>query len=81
MVRRNAIYKNISQAIDEMMEDSKTEGIEKGKLEVLSNLLKKERSAFRMPPTVWQCLWRNLRSWSISIPSDSEKPADRKSVL
>ena len=41
MVRRNAIYKNISQAIDEMMEDSKTEGIEKGKLEVLSNLLKK----------------------------------------
>ena len=25
-----------------MMEDSKTEGIEKGKLEVLSNLLKKE---------------------------------------
>ena len=34
-------YKNISQAIDEMMEDSKTEGIEKGKLEVLSNLLKK----------------------------------------
>ena len=36
MVRRNAIYKNISQAID-----SKTEGIEKGKLEVLSNLLKK----------------------------------------
>ena len=28
-------------AIDEMMEDSKTEGIEKGKLEVLSNLLKK----------------------------------------
>ena len=41
MVRRNAIYKNISPAIDEMMEDSKTEGIEKGKLEVLSNLLKK----------------------------------------
>ena len=41
MVRRNALYKNISQAIDEMMEDSKTEGIEKGKLEVLSNLLKK----------------------------------------
>ena len=41
MVRRNAIYKNISQAIDEMMEDSKTESIEKGKLEVLSNLLKK----------------------------------------
>lgn len=41
MVRRNAIYKNISQVIDEMMEDSKTEGIEKGKLEVLSNLLKK----------------------------------------
>ena len=41
MVRRNAIYKNISQAIDEMMEDSKTEGIEKDKLEVLSNLLKK----------------------------------------
>ena len=41
MVGRNAIYKNISQAIDEMMEDSKTEGIEKGKLEVLSNLLKK----------------------------------------
>lgn len=40
MVRRNAIYKNISQVIDEMMEDSKTEGIEKGKLEVLSNLLK-----------------------------------------
>ena len=32
MVRRNAIYKNISQAIDEMMEV---------KLEVLSNLLKK----------------------------------------
>ena len=47
MVRRNAIYKNISQAIDEMMEDSKTEGIEKGKLEVLSNLLKNSRDTIR----------------------------------
>ena len=27
-----------------------------------------------MPPIAWQCLWWNLRSWSIRIPSDFEKP-------
>ena len=31
-----------------MMEDSKTEGIEKGKLEVLSNLLKKGNPFFTL---------------------------------
>ena len=46
-----------------MMEDSKTEGIEKGKLEVLSNLLKKERSASGAADCM-AVLWRNLRSWS-----------------
>ena len=81
MVRRNAIYKNISQAIDEMMEDSKTEGIEKGKLEVLSNLLKKGTISIQDAADCMAVSVGNLRSWSISIPSDSEKPADRKSML
>lgn len=33
-----------------------TKGLEKGRIEALSDLLKKERSAFRMPPIAWQCL-------------------------
>ena len=48
------------QAIDEMMADSREdgmkEGMEKGRIEALSDLLKKERSAFRMTPIAWQCL-------------------------
>ena len=51
---------DMCQAIDEMMADSREdgmkEGMEKGRIEALSDLLKKERSAFRMPPIAWQCL-------------------------
>ena len=81
MVRRNAIYKNISQAIDEMMEDSKTEGIEKGKLEVLSNLLKKGTISIQDAADCMAVSVAEFKKLVISIPSDSEKPADRKSML
>ena len=52
-----------------MMEDSKTEGIEKGKLEVLSNLLKKGTISIQ---DAADCM---------AVSSDSEKLADRKSML
>lgn len=64
-----------------MMEDSKTEGIEKGKLEVLSNLLKKGTISIQDAADCMAVSVAEFKKLVISIPSDSEKPADRKSML
>lgn len=64
-----------------MMEDSKTEGIEKGKLEVLSNLLKKGTISIQDAADSMAVSVAEFKKLVISIPSDSEKPADRKSML
>ena len=64
-----------------MMEDSKTEGIEKGKLEVLSDLLKKGTISIQDAADCMAVSVAEFKKLVNKYPSDSEKPADRKSML